>query len=45
MDGISVKLGVSDAAVIEMAVREYAERHNIKPLYYEEGQEGHSAAS
>jgi hypothetical protein len=35
MDAISIKLGVSDAAVIEMTLREYAERHGIQPLYTE----------
>jgi hypothetical protein len=39
MDGISAKLGISDAAVIEIAVREYAERHNVKPLYQPESKE------
>jgi hypothetical protein len=32
MDAIAIKLGVSDAAIIEMAIREYAERHGITPL-------------
>lgn len=36
MDGISAKLGISDAAIIEIAIREYAERHSVAPIYRSE---------
>ncbi len=35
MNAISQKMGVSDGDVLEIVLRDYAERNGIKPLYWE----------
>jgi hypothetical protein len=40
MNAISQKMGVSDGDVLEIVLRDYAERNGIKPVYWDEqGQE------
>jgi hypothetical protein len=36
MNAISQKMGVSDGDVLEIVLRDYAERHGIKPVYWDD---------
>lgn len=36
LNAVMQKLGISESNVLELAMREYAERHGIEPVYWGE---------